>query len=84
MWPNLYKAYEKPSPPMREFCEGLSELHDAHPHGKPEQMAIQPVVRVHPVTGRKSLFVSEHFTRRIVELSHEESDALLGFLARWP
>jgi taurine dioxygenase len=80
---NMYKPYEEPSPPMREFCEGLSALHDAHPHGKPEQMAIQPVVRVHPVTGRKSLFVNEHFTRRIVELSHEESDALLGFLTRW-
>jgi taurine dioxygenase len=39
-----------------------------------------PVVRVHPVTKKKSLFVNEHFTRRIVELSHQESEALLGFL----
>jgi taurine dioxygenase len=79
----MYKAYEELSPPMREFCEGLSALHDAHPHDHSEQMAIHPVVRVHPVTGRKSLFVNEHFTRRIVELSHEESDALLRFLTRW-
>jgi taurine dioxygenase len=83
MWANMYKAYEELSPPMREFCEGLSALHDAHPHDHSEQMAIHPVVRVHPVTGRKSLFVNEHFTRRIVELSHEESDALLRFLTRW-
>jgi taurine dioxygenase len=79
----MYKAYESLTPPMQHFIEGLSALHDAHPHGHPEQMAIHPVVRVHPVTGRKSLFVNEHFTRRIVELSHEESDVLLRFLTRW-
>jgi taurine dioxygenase len=83
MWSNMYKAYEALSPPMQEFCEGLTALHDAHAHGRPENMAVHPVVRVHPVTGRKSLFVNEHFTRRIVELGHQESDALLGFLTRW-
>ncbi len=83
MWTNQYKAYEELSPPMKAFCEGLSALHDAHAHDKPETMAIHPVVRVHPVTGKRSLFVNEHFTRRIVELSHDESEALLGFLTRW-
>ena len=83
LWANAYKAYDELSPAMRDFCEGLSALHDAHPHGNPEQMAVHPVVRVHPVTRRKSLFVNEHFTRRIVELSHEESDAVLRFLVSW-
>jgi taurine dioxygenase len=83
MWANMYKAYEELSPPMREFCEGLTALHDADPHGQPEKTAIHPVVRVHPETGRKSLFVNEHFTRRIVELSYQESAALLQFLTRW-
>jgi taurine dioxygenase len=83
MWANMYKAYDALSPAMREFCEGLTALHDAHPHDNPGQMSIHPVVRVHPVTGRKSLFVNEHFTRRIVELGHEESDVLLRFLTRW-
>jgi taurine dioxygenase len=83
LWANAYKAYDELSPAMRDFCEGLSALHDAHPHGNPDQMAVHPVVRVHPVTRRKSLFVNEHFTRRIVELSHEESDAVLRFLVGW-
>jgi taurine dioxygenase len=83
MWANMYKAYEELSPPMREFCEGLTALHDADPHGQQDKTAIHPVVRVHPETGRKSLFVNEHFTRRIVELSHTESAALLRLLTTW-
>jgi taurine dioxygenase len=39
-----------------------------------------PVVRTHPVSGRKSLFVNEGFTMRIHEVSERESDALLTFL----
>jgi taurine dioxygenase len=83
MWANMYKAYDELSAPLQELCEGLTALHDATPHGKPESMTVHPVVRVHPITHRKSLFVNEHFTRRIVELSHEESDVLLGYLTRW-
>lgn len=82
LWANMYKAYDALSPPLKDLCEGLSALHDASPHYTPERKAIHPVVRVHPVTGRKSLFVNEHFTRRIVELSHEESDVLLAYLVR--
>jgi taurine dioxygenase len=83
LWANMYKAYEELSPPLQELCEGLTALHDAQPHGRPDQMAIHPVVRIHPETRRKSLFVNEHFTRRIVELSHEESEVLLRHLTRW-
>ena len=39
-----------------------------------------PVVRTHPVSGRKSLFVNEGFTTRINELSEAESDAILTLL----
>jgi taurine dioxygenase len=83
LWSSLYAAYDELSPPMQAMCDGLTALHDAHPHGHPEQMAVHPVVRVHSVTGRKALYVNEHFTRRIVELNSTESEALLQYLTNW-
>ncbi len=83
MWSNQYLAFSELSAPMQDLLCGLTALHDATPHGKPEMTAIHPVVRTHPDSGRKALFVNEHFTRRIVELSHLESRMVLDHLREW-
>tara|TARA_B110000503_G_scaffold43588_1_gene71268 strand:- start:1411 stop:2304 length:894 start_codon:yes stop_codon:yes gene_type:complete len=83
LWTSLYAAYDELSDPMKSMCDGLTALHDALPHNRPEDMTIHPVVRVHPETGKKVLYVNEHFTRRIVEMNATESEAVLSYLTRW-
>ena len=80
MFTNQYLAYETLSAPVRDLVDGLTAVHTARVFGLPEHTAEHPVVRVHPRTGRKSLYVNRTFTSHFPQLRRTESDALLATL----
>jgi taurine dioxygenase len=93
MWASMYAAYEALSGTMQRLLGELVAVHDtsktfsraAYPaEGHPDPDAMpqveHPVVRTHPETGRKALFVNSAFTRKIKGMRSAESGALLGFL----
>ncbi len=93
-WTSLQAAYEGLSPAVQAFADGLRAEHryagpdsglsrDTSYAKRIEDsllVAIHPVVRVHPVTGAKGLFVNPGFTSHIVDVSPRESRAILDLL----
>ncbi|KAI8618064.1 hypothetical protein BC830DRAFT_1216883 [Chytriomyces sp. MP71] len=66
-------------------AEGLTKIVPG-PRGAPDNVGthlttVHPVVRTNPVTGWKGVFVNNIFTKRINELSKDESDWVLKHLA---
>lgn len=93
---DMYAAYEGLSDKMKEFVCGLEAEHSfirvfgkrlaANDPEKAKRLAekyptqIHPVVRTHPETGERGLYVNSGFVERIVGLSTKESNDLLDHL----
>ncbi|KAL9063753.1 MAG: hypothetical protein Q9161_009303 [Pseudevernia consocians] len=73
---NTAQAYKKLSRSFAQRLQGLKAEHKA----STGVTSVHPVVRTHPVTGEKSLFVNPLYTTHIIDFKKEESDALLKFL----
>jgi alpha-ketoglutarate-dependent sulfate ester dioxygenase len=93
LWTNLGAAYQGLSETMRGFIDGLKGIHRFEPpRGASEDTAYDesvrrrvmetehPLVRVHPETGERQLFVSPSFLKSIVGLTPRESEQLLELL----
>jgi taurine dioxygenase len=92
-WTNLVSAYEGLSAPVKAFVDTLRAEHRYGGSEKPSGggayaqrvndnllVAIHPVVRVHPVTGERAVFVNPGFTSHIVDVTARESKAILDLL----
>ena len=93
MFSNMYLAYERLSDQFKQFLNGLTAVHESkhiyqgryNDRGVDDKeiffpSAIHPVVRIHPETRKKCLFVNRTFTTRINGLTDKESNSILTFL----
>ena len=90
LFANLAAAYEALSPAMQQRLEGLKTrtvyLYDAVSREETQEddpslpSAIHPLVKTHPDSGRRSLYLSRLMTRAILGMDRTESDALLAEL----
>ena len=88
---NRANAYQRLGPAMRERLGKLrsinslsgvyASLHRAGAAEVVERVERGPVIRTHPVTGEKCVYVSKAATLRILGLSEEESGALIDELS---
>lgn len=72
------RAYD-PAVTGTEKYEGKTPIRYRYSDAIREEV-VHPVIRTHPRTGRKSVYVNQMFTQRIVGLPQGESDALLRYL----
>jgi taurine dioxygenase len=80
-WCNCSAAYEVLDEEMKTRLRGRRAVH-RHPIEKQNHSTTvtHPLIRTHPETQRKSLFISPQFTKSILGLDRQESETLLAAL----
>jgi taurine dioxygenase len=73
---NIGKSYGKDDPEYAARQQRRRDIRKQHP------LVAQPIVRTHPETGEKTLFLNENLCTWIVGLPPQESDELLAYLLR--
>lgn len=85
LWSNLAAAYDGLSPKIQAFIDGLQAVHRSGGYDTGRSgtayASLHPLVRVHPETGDRVLFVNPGTTSHIVGLKERESTALIDLLA---
>ena len=84
---DMVAAYDALSDRMKGYLEGLTAMHDAvvgfggiTPPGMTLPRHSHPVIRTHPSSGKRAIYVNKGFTTHIEGIPRAESDALLAFL----
>ena len=80
LFANQHLAFAELSPALQALLLPLRAEHGIAVAGKSTSSAIHPVVRTHPETGERALYVDEMFTRCFEGMTEEESSGLLDYL----
>jgi taurine dioxygenase len=80
LFADMEAAYDELSEAMKAFLAPLTAEHSWEEYNPGVAPVHHPIVRAHPRTGRKSVYVNRHFTRRILGLTDRESTAILAYL----
>ena len=92
LFANMYAAYDALSDRMKTYLDGMTALHDGEEvyRGTYANLGVadktsypraeHPVVRTHPVTGKKCLYINRGFTRRLGGVPGDESAGVLRYL----
>ena len=96
MWANMYAAYETLSRGLQRLLAGVrvvnssaladvsktreDRIRDDGYDTEREYVAVHPVVRTHPETGRKALYVNPAHAARFADMTEDESRPLLQYL----
>ena len=93
MFSNMYSAYNELSDKYKSLLDGLIAIHESEHlySGRYEDRGVNrnniktpvanhPLIRTHPITGKKAIYVNRTFTTGIEGMNKNESSSILEFL----